>query len=147
MFGFVAYATYDLTNLATLKGWTTKLCYRGFALGRSADGRCCRAKFLVLAPWLICIGSLLHGTRRGLWLVGFLTALAFQTIMFVIATRLRRDDLVDVGGDCRLSFLFGRGGRWDSHGHGNPNLWFGTLVAFMVTVWGSRLSLHILMRF
>lgn len=25
LFGFVAYATYDLTNLATLKGWTTKL--------------------------------------------------------------------------------------------------------------------------
>lgn len=25
LFGLVAYATYDLTNLATLKGWTTKL--------------------------------------------------------------------------------------------------------------------------
>ena len=25
LFGFVTYATYDLTNLATLKGWTTKL--------------------------------------------------------------------------------------------------------------------------
>ncbi|MFZ1812159.1 MAG: DUF2177 family protein [Candidatus Saccharimonadales bacterium] len=25
LFGFVAYATYDLTNLATLKGWTTTL--------------------------------------------------------------------------------------------------------------------------
>lgn len=25
LFGFVAYATYDLTNLATLKGWSTKL--------------------------------------------------------------------------------------------------------------------------
>jgi uncharacterized membrane protein len=25
LFGFIAYATYDLTNLATLKGWTTKL--------------------------------------------------------------------------------------------------------------------------
>ncbi len=25
LFGFVAYATYDLTNLATLKGWTIKL--------------------------------------------------------------------------------------------------------------------------
>ncbi len=25
LFGFMTYATYDLTNLATLKGWTTKL--------------------------------------------------------------------------------------------------------------------------
>jgi uncharacterized membrane protein len=25
LFGFVAYATYDLTNLATLRGWTLKL--------------------------------------------------------------------------------------------------------------------------
>lgn len=82
-----------------------------------------------------------------MWLVGFLTALAFQTIMFVIATRLRRDDLVDVGWG--LSFILlvwtwwpmGQSWSWQ------PNLWFGTLVAFMVTVWGSRLSLHILMRF
>jgi uncharacterized membrane protein len=25
LFGFIAYATYDLSNLATLRGWTTKL--------------------------------------------------------------------------------------------------------------------------
>ena len=81
-----------------------------------------------------------------MWLVGFLTALAFQTVMFVVATRLRRDDLVDVGWG--LSFILlvwtwwpmGQSWSWQ------PNLWLGTLVAFMVTVWGSRLSLHILMR-
>src|SRR5580704_19731800 len=27
MFGIVAYATYDLTNLATLKGWSTELVF------------------------------------------------------------------------------------------------------------------------
>ena len=32
-FGFVAYATYDLTNLATLKGWSRTLTYIYLAWG------------------------------------------------------------------------------------------------------------------
>ena len=61
--GIVAF----VINPALEKGsWQHAVGYGAFALGRSADGRCRRAKFLVLAPWLICIGSLLHGTRRGL---------------------------------------------------------------------------------
>ncbi|WP_333630300.1 DUF2177 family protein, partial [Agrobacterium cavarae] len=26
IFGFLAYGTYDMTNLSTLKGWTWRLC-------------------------------------------------------------------------------------------------------------------------
>jgi uncharacterized membrane protein len=36
-FGIVAYATYDLTNLATLKGWSTTLVFIDIAWGASAS--------------------------------------------------------------------------------------------------------------
>ena len=37
MFGIVAYATYDLTNLATLKGWSTTLVFIDVAWGAVAS--------------------------------------------------------------------------------------------------------------
>ncbi|WP_063771271.1 DUF2177 family protein [Caballeronia sordidicola] len=37
MFGIVAYATYDLTNLATLKGWSTELVFIDIAWGAIAS--------------------------------------------------------------------------------------------------------------
>jgi uncharacterized membrane protein len=37
MFGIVAYATYDLTNLATLKGWSTMLVFIDVAWGAAAS--------------------------------------------------------------------------------------------------------------
>ncbi|MGX7002901.1 DUF2177 family protein [Caballeronia sp. KNU42] len=37
MFGIVAYATYDLTNLATLKGWSTELVFIDIAWGAVAS--------------------------------------------------------------------------------------------------------------
>lgn len=37
MFGIVAYATYDLTNLATLKGWSTELVLIDIAWGAVAS--------------------------------------------------------------------------------------------------------------
>ena len=37
MFGIVAYATYDLTNLATLKGWSTTLVFIDIAWGAVAS--------------------------------------------------------------------------------------------------------------
>ena len=33
LFGFVAYATYDMTNYATLKGWTTQITLMDLAWG------------------------------------------------------------------------------------------------------------------
>ena len=33
LLGFVCYSTYDLTNLATLKGWSTRLTYIDLAWG------------------------------------------------------------------------------------------------------------------
>ena len=37
LFGIVAYATYDLTNLATLKGWSTTLVFIDIAWGAVAS--------------------------------------------------------------------------------------------------------------
>jgi uncharacterized membrane protein len=37
VFGIVAYATYDLTNLATLKGWSTTLVFMDVAWGAVAS--------------------------------------------------------------------------------------------------------------
>jgi len=37
VFGIVAYATYDLTNLATLKGWSTALVFIDVAWGAAAS--------------------------------------------------------------------------------------------------------------
>lgn len=37
LFGLVAYATYDLSNLATLKGWTTALSLADMAWGATAS--------------------------------------------------------------------------------------------------------------
>jgi uncharacterized membrane protein len=38
LFGFVAYATYDLSNLATLRGWTVKLCVVDMLWGAALSG-------------------------------------------------------------------------------------------------------------
>jgi uncharacterized membrane protein len=38
LFGFVAYATYDLSNLATLRGWTVKLSVVDMAWGATLSG-------------------------------------------------------------------------------------------------------------
>ncbi len=82
-----------------------------------------------------------------MWLVGFLAALAFQTIMFVIATRLRRDDLVDVGWGLSFVILVWTWWPIGQSSWSQLNTWVGTLIAVMITVWGLRLSVHILVRF
>ena len=38
MFGFFAYATYDLTNLATLKGWSVGIALLDLAWGAIVTG-------------------------------------------------------------------------------------------------------------
>jgi uncharacterized membrane protein len=40
LFGFFAYATYDLTNLATLKNWSTKLSIIDIAWGTALASIC-----------------------------------------------------------------------------------------------------------
>jgi uncharacterized membrane protein len=40
LFGFFAYATYDLTNLATLKNWSAKLSLADMAWGTVLSGAC-----------------------------------------------------------------------------------------------------------
>ena len=48
LFGLFAYATYDLTNHATLRVWTLKLTLADMAYGTVATGIAAAAAFLVL---------------------------------------------------------------------------------------------------
>lgn len=47
LLGFVCYATYDLTNLATLKGWSTKLTYIDLIWGTFLSGAVVSITFLI----------------------------------------------------------------------------------------------------
>ena len=47
LFGLFAYATYDLTNLATLKGWSAGLAMLDLAWGAIVTGASATAGFLV----------------------------------------------------------------------------------------------------
>lgn len=50
LLGFFAYATYDLTNLATIKGWTTQLAAIDIACGTLWSGLAALASYYV-ASW------------------------------------------------------------------------------------------------
>lgn len=52
LFGLVAYATYDLTNLATLKGWTVKLVVVDLLWGMVLTGTVSVISYWVLQKWL-----------------------------------------------------------------------------------------------
>lgn len=52
LFGFVAYATYDLTNLATLKGWPLKLVVVDMAWGAVLTVAVSGLSYWVLKTWL-----------------------------------------------------------------------------------------------
>jgi uncharacterized membrane protein len=47
LFGFVAYATYDLSNLATLRGWTTKLAIVDMLWGAVLTGTTAAATIII----------------------------------------------------------------------------------------------------
>lgn len=47
LLGFFAYATYDLTNLATLKGWSPGVALLDLAWGTVATGTAAAAGFLI----------------------------------------------------------------------------------------------------
>jgi len=48
--GLVAYGTYDLTNLATLRGWSLRLCIVDVAWGAFASALAGAAAYWVVAP-------------------------------------------------------------------------------------------------
>jgi uncharacterized membrane protein len=48
LFGFVAYATYDMTNLATMKGFTTKIAIIDMVWGTALSAAVCG-----ISVWLI----------------------------------------------------------------------------------------------
>jgi uncharacterized membrane protein len=50
LFGFFAYATYDLTNLATIKGWTAQLAAIDIACGTLWSGLAALASYYI-ASW------------------------------------------------------------------------------------------------
>ena len=47
LFGFFAYATYDLTNLATLKGWSTGMALLDLTWGAVVTGASATAGYLI----------------------------------------------------------------------------------------------------
>jgi uncharacterized membrane protein len=47
LYGFFAYATYDLTNLATLKGWPLHVAVVDMAWGAALSGACAWVAFRV----------------------------------------------------------------------------------------------------
>lgn len=51
LFGFIAYATYDLTNLATLKGWSTKIVVIDMLWGAVLTGAVAVVTYLVVTKW------------------------------------------------------------------------------------------------
>lgn len=50
--GFIAYATYDLTNQATIRGWPMVLTLVDLAWGTIASGLAATISYLVLSRWL-----------------------------------------------------------------------------------------------
>ncbi len=50
-FGLVCYATYDLTNLATLKGWPIKIVVYDLLWGSIISGITCLTTFLIGNHW------------------------------------------------------------------------------------------------
>ncbi|WP_237152061.1 DUF2177 family protein [Oryzibacter oryziterrae] len=50
--GLVAYATYDLTNQATLRGWPVVITLVDLAWGTIASGLAATASYLLLSRWL-----------------------------------------------------------------------------------------------
>lgn len=51
LFGFVAYATYDLTNLSTLKGWSKKLVVVDMIWGTVATAFASTLAYIVVTGW------------------------------------------------------------------------------------------------
>jgi uncharacterized membrane protein len=52
LFGFVTYATYDLTNLSTLKGFPVKLVVVDMAWGMFVTAAVSVSSYLILTSWL-----------------------------------------------------------------------------------------------
>lgn len=52
LFGFVAYATYDLTNLATLKGWPVKLVIVDLVWGTLLSATVATVSFFIIKQWI-----------------------------------------------------------------------------------------------
>jgi uncharacterized membrane protein len=50
--GFVAYATYDLTNQATLQGWSWSITLADLAWGTTVTGTACTLSAWVVLKWL-----------------------------------------------------------------------------------------------
>jgi len=52
LFGLIAYATYDLTNLATLKGWSMRVVVVDMAWGAVLTSLVAATSFWILRTWL-----------------------------------------------------------------------------------------------
>jgi len=55
LFGFMAYATYDLTNQATLKQWSTMVTIVDMGWGTFASALCATLSLLFTRWWLVTV--------------------------------------------------------------------------------------------
>ena len=51
LFGFLAYVTYELTNLATLKGWSAQIAMMDIAWGAALSGVAGAAGYWAVRTW------------------------------------------------------------------------------------------------
>ncbi len=52
LFGLIAYATYDLTNWATIKGWSPKIVVIDLAWGAALTGCAALLTYLIVKEWI-----------------------------------------------------------------------------------------------
>ena len=52
LFGFIAYATFDLTNLALIKGWTVPVTLADLAWGAFIGSFVCSSTYLIVVKYL-----------------------------------------------------------------------------------------------
>lgn len=81
------------------------------------------------------------GARMNLFLLAISVVLVFMTAVFVLAMSLKDNSIVDVA--YGLAFLLACWAAFLGHGSGHPRQ---LLVLALVTLWGTRLAVHIFLR-
>ena len=128
LFGLITYATYDLTNLATLKDWPLVLTVVDLTWGMVLAGSVSVATYLIASQ-----------DRP----MNYYTPLAFLlwayvSLWFLISLFKRRNDVADVAWGLGFVLL-----AWTSFFLSGGSGTRGLLVGILVSVWGVRLAWHI----
>jgi steroid 5-alpha reductase family enzyme/uncharacterized membrane protein len=128
LFGLITYATYDLTNLATLKDWPLALTVVDLTGA------------LVLAG-SVSVGTYLIGEANSAYeLLSNIgrRALGYMTLWFLISLIKKRNDVADVAWGLGFVLL-----AWTSFFLSGGSGARGILAGILVSIWGLRLAWHI----